>query len=550
MDKIVEMENILKDYESIQENIDTIGKEKERAELLLEKEEERYEEAKAEFGDIDIYNASEMYKKDILAEYESRIENYKNNVQGIDTVIKDNEQKREYIATDKNIQTITQGLSEIDKKIKENEYKIKRSEIELSEYYLKEDKEGKLPQDFYKEQDAIRNEIKKLTEKKEIFENFLDKLKISRDKLIENGKYLDANKEPEPKENPELKQESESKENSEPKQAPESKENPEPKQAPESKENPEPKQAPESKENPESKQAPESKQNPTPEKEPESKKEIHQFKQILSITCSVIDGKLVYNIKGIDKDGVDMTGTKSIKKPKKITSKEKRELKSKINTGTKNIDAEIYRLLKDERIFDKDVANTYLEQVDKISKGYGSSVNDIKMTYDFSNMRDAKIGFGNKSRLKRFANKLQKNNIAEYIKPIGRIKSLMAPKNQALLEQGSNEEKLEKESRHLIEQKDERPREDIIKSNYRQMYDEQGFDYESFCKDMNLTEEERNMLDAYRKTEEIKKNLSFKDRIKQGVKVGQPKVVSSNEKDNTVISKEAYTKDKDSEEQR
>ena len=45
------------------------------------------------------------------------------------------------------------------------------------------------------EQDAIRKEIKELTNKKEKFEKFLDELKIGRDKLLKDGTYLEANRE-------------------------------------------------------------------------------------------------------------------------------------------------------------------------------------------------------------------------------------------------------------------------------------------------------------------------------------------------------------------
>ena len=51
MDKIELMENILSQYRNIQKVIKESEQDKKRGELLLNKEEERYDEAKSEFGE-------------------------------------------------------------------------------------------------------------------------------------------------------------------------------------------------------------------------------------------------------------------------------------------------------------------------------------------------------------------------------------------------------------------------------------------------------------------------------------------------------------------
>ena len=98
------------------------------------------------------------------------------------------------MATDKNIRIITVGLNEIEKQIKQKELSLKKSELELNEYYLKDDTEGKIPQDFYNEQDKLKSEIKDLENKKVKVQRFLDVLKASRDKIIADGKYAEVNK--------------------------------------------------------------------------------------------------------------------------------------------------------------------------------------------------------------------------------------------------------------------------------------------------------------------------------------------------------------------
>ena len=74
---------------------------------------------------------------------------------------------------------------------------LKMKDFELQQFYMKEDKEGKIAQDFYREQDAIKkeNEAKQDAIKKEIeniqkekdkYTRFLDVLKNIRDKEMQS----------------------------------------------------------------------------------------------------------------------------------------------------------------------------------------------------------------------------------------------------------------------------------------------------------------------------------------------------------------------------
>ena len=199
MDKIELMENILSQYRNIQKVIKETEQDKKRGELLLNKEEERYDEAKSEFGEHPL----DDYQSQVLKEYDTNVKNYKEKLDRIDETVKKLNEKKDFMATDRNIQDITQGLMEIDRKIKQKELELRKSNLALDEYYMKDDKEGKIPQDFYNEQDKIKKEINGLTSKKEKFEKFLDELKIGRDNLIKDGRYLEANREPEKMEKPE-----------------------------------------------------------------------------------------------------------------------------------------------------------------------------------------------------------------------------------------------------------------------------------------------------------------------------------------------------------
>lgn len=189
MDKIEQMENVLKEYEKMEETLKNLEGDKKRAENKREKAEERYNEAEAEFGK----NTVNEYEEAVLEEYKKLMQQSEQEFGSVEESIKTGQRDLENMSTDNNIKIVTQGVKEIEKQIEIKELKLKRSQLDLMEYYQKEDKEGKIPQDFYNEQDKLKKEIKELTEKKEKFENFLDKLEKGREKLIEDGRYMEVN---------------------------------------------------------------------------------------------------------------------------------------------------------------------------------------------------------------------------------------------------------------------------------------------------------------------------------------------------------------------
>lgn len=189
MDKIEQMENVLKEYEKMEETLKNLEGDKKRAENKREKAEERYNEAEAEFGK----NTVNEYEEAVLEEYKKLMQQSEQEFDSVEESIKTGQRDLENMSTDNNIKIVTQGVKEIEKQIEIKELKLKRSQLDLMEYYQKEDKEGKIPQDFYNEQDKLKKEIKELTEKKEKFENFLDKLEKGREKLIEDGRYMEVN---------------------------------------------------------------------------------------------------------------------------------------------------------------------------------------------------------------------------------------------------------------------------------------------------------------------------------------------------------------------
>lgn len=125
MDKIELMENILSQYRNIQKVIKETEQDKKRGELLLNKEEERYDEAKAEFGE----HLLDEYQTKVLEEYEKNVNDYKEKLGKIDETAKKLNEKKKLMYSDENIRNVTQGLMEIDKKIKQKELELRKKQF-------------------------------------------------------------------------------------------------------------------------------------------------------------------------------------------------------------------------------------------------------------------------------------------------------------------------------------------------------------------------------------------------------------------------------------
>ena len=80
MDKIEEMENVMKDYVKLSKEIDSTVLEKKKVEMSKAKEEERYDEAKKEFGEHTVNE----YESEVLKEYEKNVKSYQENVNKLD----------------------------------------------------------------------------------------------------------------------------------------------------------------------------------------------------------------------------------------------------------------------------------------------------------------------------------------------------------------------------------------------------------------------------------------------------------------------------------
>ena len=118
-------------------------------------------------------------------------------------------------------------------------------------------------------------------------------------------------------------------------------------------------------------------------------------------------------------------------------------------------------------------------------------------------------------------------------------------KQQDLLEAGRSIANVDQE-KLIKESLDERPREQQVWSAYKQMHDEEGFDFEQFSQDMNLSEEEKSFIQTYEKGKAMEKD--FKKSLREGVTTEQPKASKDRDAEDTVIISDQ--KDKDSEEQR
>ena len=95
----------------------------------------------------------------------------------IDKKIETMNLKVKSVRSDKNLRTVTMEINAVDKLIKQKELEIKKIQIELQEYYMSDDKQGKIVQDFYNRQDSAEKEMQELKSDKEKMQSFLDEIK-------------------------------------------------------------------------------------------------------------------------------------------------------------------------------------------------------------------------------------------------------------------------------------------------------------------------------------------------------------------------------------
>lgn len=224
-------------------------------------------------------------------------------------------------------------------------------------------------------------------------------------------------------------------------------------------------------------------------------------KKIQNITCSVKNGKLVYTISGINEDEKDFSVDVDANQ-KRLSREEKSFLSKKINRYSRgNIDAQIFRILKDDRLFrNTNLVYDYMEQIERLSSVDGNEKDDdMLITYDLQDLNSAKLGFLQKGQIKSIARR-NFDGIAEYIKPKSRFKMFIEKMKQKALPAGNKEKQVEDVKDDIITKKaEEMPREDRIYSTYKDLSKEDGFDFDKFCEDMELTPEERSELEVYEK---------------------------------------------------
>ena len=255
-------------------------------------------------------------------------------------------------------------------------------------------------------------------------------------------------------------------------------------------------------------------------------------RKIQDITCSVIEGKLVYTISGIDEAGKQFSVDRETT-PKRLTREEKRSLSRKIDKySIGNIDAQIYRILKDDKFFkNTSLVYEYMDQIDRLSSFENEERDDdMAIKYDLQNLNTTKLSFLQKGQIKSTARRNFMEGIAEYIKPKSRFKIFMEKMKQKSLPAGNQEKQSEEEKDDIItKQGEEMPREDRIYSTYKDLSREEGFDFEKFCEDMELTPEERKELEVYEKVNADSK--AFHKGIKNPVTYKEDSLQSNNEKE-------------------
>lgn len=220
-----------------------------------------------------------------------------------------------------------------------------------------------------------------------------------------------------------------------------------------------------------------------------------KFDKVDEIYCRIINGRVQYSIEGEGKEDKLKYFVETVK-PRKMSRKEKAFLKNKFsNKYLKNIDIEIVRILnRRDKEYGTELLKQYFYNIEN-RNAYPENC-DIKIEYNLTNLRTAKLNNKAKKLLKRTAKLSEKNGIATYIRPMGRITALLGKFKQNLLTDGKLEKTQELPSRDKM-----------IKETYKSLYNEEGFNFEDFCKDMNLSQEEIESLQGYEKAHKTKRNF-------------------------------------------
>lgn len=156
-----------KEIQSLMDKYENDKKELKRKELSKD----HLNDERAKYVDLD---DSELFdgenKEEVLKLMDERLTSMDKDIEEKNLEVKS-------VRSDKNLQAVTMEINAVDKLIRQKELEIKKIQIELQEYYMSDDKQGKIVQDFYNRQDSVEKEIHELKSDKEKMQSFLDEIK-------------------------------------------------------------------------------------------------------------------------------------------------------------------------------------------------------------------------------------------------------------------------------------------------------------------------------------------------------------------------------------
>ena len=194
-----------------------------------------------------------------------------------------------------------------------------------------------------------------------------------------------------------------------------------------------------------------------------------------------------------------------------MTSDEKKSISKKVNKySVGNIDAQIYRILKNDNLFrSTNLVEEYMDLVDRLSSiGEEAKDDDMMIRYDLQNLNKSELSFLQKGQVKNIARRNFIDGIAEYIKPKSKFREFIDRFKMKLLSSGEKHEpKHEKDGLMTNEQR--------IELLYDTESKDKDFDFEQFCEVFKVTPEEKANLMAKEKTR-VEQN-KFQASIKSSV---------------------------------
>ncbi len=246
-----------------------------------------------------------------------------------------------------------------------------------------------------------------------------------------------------------------------------------------------------------------------PEQEPAGKPKLDQL--LTAVECKVENGKVVYVISYLDENDKEGQFEVADIVPHKMSEQEKENMKRVIDPAYfSSVDIDIADILSRSDIVENtNLYGQYIDFVRDMKDGKDKLENDIQITYNLENLREATdLSWRERLMLRRLARNNQKYGIADYIKPKSRIKQFFERFTQKKLEPAALKQEYLTEEQAMLQTLEDLGKESGF--NIIQFIEQQE---QAQGKSFSL-EEKNKIIQQYGKMTQGEQNNDIRNRVK------------------------------------